>query len=79
MYLDVEHDNKVFKADIHSFKGEITNKSIARVSQATEPTDVILSALTSLPMCESHQENTQPPQLGKLDFKETLLQVVIIW
>ena len=44
MDLDVEHDNKVFKADIHSFKGEITNKSIARVGQATEPTDVILSA-----------------------------------
>lgn len=44
MDLDVEHDNKAFKADIHSFKGEITDKSIARVSQATEPTDAILSA-----------------------------------
>lgn len=44
MDLDVEHENKAFKADIHSFKGEITDRSISRVSQATEPTDAILSA-----------------------------------
>ncbi|CAB4020327.1 PREDICTED: uncharacterized protein LOC107345372 [Paramuricea clavata] len=30
MNLDVEHDNKAFKADIHSFKGEITVRSISR-------------------------------------------------
>lgn len=44
MDMDVEHDNKAFKSDIHSFKGEITDKSIARVSHSTEPTDAIISS-----------------------------------
>ena len=44
MDLDVEHDNRVFKTDIHSFKGEITDKSISRVSHSTEPTNTILDA-----------------------------------
>lgn len=44
MDLDVEHDNKAFNSDIHSFKGEITDKSIARVSHSTEPTNAILEA-----------------------------------
>ncbi|XP_078365731.1 uncharacterized protein LOC144649981 [Oculina patagonica] len=41
---EVEHDNLAFKTDIHSFKGEITDKSIARVSHLTSPTDEILSS-----------------------------------
>lgn len=44
MDKEVEHDNLAFKTDIHSFKGEITDKSIARVSHSTKPTDEILSA-----------------------------------
>lgn len=44
MDLDVEHDNKAFKNEIHSFKGDITDKSIARVSHSTESTNAILEA-----------------------------------
>jgi hypothetical protein len=44
MDLNVEHDNRAFKMDIHSFKGEITDKSISRVSHSTKPTDDILEA-----------------------------------
>lgn len=47
MDLDVEHDNKSFKTDIHSFRGEITDKSIARVSQSIEATNTILSSYDS--------------------------------
>lgn len=43
MDKEVEHDNLAFKTDIHSYKGEITDKSIARVSHSTSPTDEILS------------------------------------
>ena len=44
MDLSVEHDNKAFKNDIHSFHGEITDKSIARVSRSVESTDAILAS-----------------------------------
>lgn len=44
MDLDVEHDNKAFKGDIRSFKGDITDKGIARVSHSTEPTNAMLEA-----------------------------------
>ena len=44
MDLSVEHDNKAFKNDIHSFRGEITDKSIARVSKSVEPTNTILAS-----------------------------------
>ena len=42
MDLDLEHDNKSFKFDAHTFKGEITDKTITRISRSTEPTDEIL-------------------------------------
>lgn len=42
MDLDLEHDNKSFKTDAHTFKGEITDKTITRISRSTEPTDEIL-------------------------------------
>ena len=42
MDLDIEHDNKSFKNDCHSYKGEITDKSINRVSRSTEKSDAIL-------------------------------------
>ena len=44
MDLSIEHDNKAFKNDIHSFRGEITDKSITRVSRSVEPTDAILAS-----------------------------------
>ena len=46
MDKEIEHDNLAFKTDIHvhSFKGEITDRSIARVSHSTGPTNEILSA-----------------------------------
>lgn len=43
MDKEIEHDNLAFKTDIHSFKGEITDRSIARVSHSTGPTNEILS------------------------------------
>lgn len=42
MDLDIEHDNKSFKNDCHSYRGEITDKSINRVSRRTEKSDAIL-------------------------------------
>lgn len=42
MDLSVEHDNKTFKNDIHSYRGEITEKSITRVSRSLGATDDIL-------------------------------------
>ena len=44
MDLDVEHDNKSFKTNIHSFRGEITDKSISRVSQSIEMSNAILAS-----------------------------------
>ena len=35
MDKEVEHDNLAFTTDIHGYKGEITEKSIARVSLST--------------------------------------------
>ena len=43
MDLSVEHDNKIFKTDIHSYRGEITEKCITKVSRSLEATDDILS------------------------------------
>ena len=40
--LEVEH-NKYFKNDICSYRGEITDKSIARVSKSTQITDSIVN------------------------------------
>ena len=42
MNLDIEHDNKSFKNDCHSYRGEITDKSINRVSRSAEKSDAIL-------------------------------------
>ena len=44
MDLDLEHDNKYFKTDIHSFRGEITDKSITRVSRRVEGSQAVLSS-----------------------------------
>ncbi len=42
MDLDIGHDNKRFKNDCYSYKGEITDKSINRVSRSTDKSDAIL-------------------------------------
>ena len=42
MDLDIEHDNKSFKNDCHSYRGEITDKSIDRESRSMEKSDAIL-------------------------------------
>lgn len=44
MDLDLEHDNKYFKNDIHSYRGEITDRSIDRVSRSVESTNAILDS-----------------------------------
>ena len=40
--LDVEHHNKQFKADIHTFRGELSEKTIDRVSKSLDTTDAIV-------------------------------------
>ena len=42
MDLDLEHDNKRFKNDICSYRGEITERSVNRVSRSVESTDEIV-------------------------------------
>lgn len=42
MDLDLEHDNKCFKNDICSYRGEITDKSIDRFSRSVKSTDEII-------------------------------------
>lgn len=42
MDLDLEHDNKSFKTDGHTSKGEITDKTITRISRSTASADEIL-------------------------------------
>ena len=39
--LDLEHCNRVFKDEAHSFRGVFTNKTIARVSRSALCTDQI--------------------------------------
>ncbi len=42
MDLEVEHDNKYFKDDICAYRGEITEKSVSRVSKNTQITESII-------------------------------------
>jgi L1 cell adhesion molecule like protein len=42
MDLDLEHDNKCFKNDICSYRGEITERSVNRVGRSVESTDEIV-------------------------------------
>ena len=42
MNLDLEHDHKYFKNDIHSYRGEITDRSITRVSRGVEGSQSVL-------------------------------------
>ena len=42
MDLDLEHDHKYFKNDIHSYRGEITDRSITRVSRGVEGSQSVL-------------------------------------
>ncbi|XP_077869167.1 uncharacterized protein LOC144360285, partial [Saccoglossus kowalevskii] len=43
MDLDVEHENKVFKNDITSYRGEITQKTISRVSLSVKATECVVT------------------------------------
>ncbi|XP_070572406.1 uncharacterized protein [Ptychodera flava] len=43
MDLDIEHDNKVFKDDVTSYRGEITERTINRVSRSINTTEAILN------------------------------------
>ena len=45
--LDLEHQNKLFKDQIHSYRGVFTEKSIARVSRSVVSTDKILKSYDS--------------------------------
>lgn len=40
--LDVEHCNKPLKTDVHTFRGEITDKSVQRISRSVEESDKVL-------------------------------------
>ena len=42
MDLEVEHDNKYFKDDICAYRGEITEKSVSRVSKSMQITESII-------------------------------------
>lgn len=42
MDLEIEHDNKLFKNDCLSYRGEITEKTLQRVGRSTMPSDEIL-------------------------------------
>ena len=42
MHLDVEHDNKYFKKDCHSYRGEFTEKTINRIGRSTERSNQIV-------------------------------------
>ena len=42
MDLDVEHDNKYFKNDCHSYRGEFTEKTINRIGRSTERSNQIV-------------------------------------
>ena len=48
MDLEIEHDNKSFKTDCQSFRGEITEKTTRRVGQSTIPSDEILQNFYSI-------------------------------
>lgn len=41
MDLEIEHENKIFKNDCYSYHGEITDKTITRVSRSTEASEAI--------------------------------------
>ena len=43
MDLEIEHDNKSFKNDCHSYRGEITDKSMQRVGRSTETSDRVVN------------------------------------
>jgi len=42
MDLEIEHDNKSFKNDCQSYRGEITEKTIKRVGRSAMPSDSIM-------------------------------------
>lgn len=42
MDLEIEHDNKLFKNDCRSYRGEITDKTIKRLCRSTMPSDEML-------------------------------------
>ena len=42
MDLEIEHDNKLFKNDCQSYRGEITDKTMKRVGRSAMPSDEIL-------------------------------------
>ncbi len=62
MDLSVEHDNKTFKNDIHSYRGEITEKSITRVSRSLEATDDILHSFDQ--SCSIHKPSGKHTRLS---------------
>ena len=42
--LDIEHQNKLFKDQVHSYRGEFTDKTISRVSRSVVTTDKVMKA-----------------------------------
>ena len=42
MDLEIEHDNKLFKTDCHSYRGEITERTVQRVGRGSMPSDEIV-------------------------------------
>ena len=41
--LDVEHCNKPLKTDVHTYRGDITDKTLQRISRSVEETERILT------------------------------------
>ena len=42
--LDVEHNNKLFKNDIHTYRGELTDTTIHRVSRSLDISDAVIKS-----------------------------------
>ena len=79
MDLDLKHDNKAFKTDAHTFKGEITDKTITRISRSTEPTDEMLLSYdhNTAVRRPSGRHTTQSPEDDILAIVEQLQQAKV--
>lgn len=70
MDLDIEHDNKYFKDDCHSYRGEITDRTITRVSRSIETSECIVQKFDSMTNVKrpsgSHTRLSTEEDVGRL-------------
>ena len=70
MDLEIEHDNKSFKSDCHSYRGVITEKTTNRFGRSTVPSDAVLHNFDDI-------SNVKKPS-GKLTFTSTEQDVLTL-